>query len=139
MAAGDLKSLVERWYEVLNRVDWEDHIDQFDPDQDWWEEWKEEHREFRRAFPDYHFTIDKIIEEGDYVAHFGKAEGTFQAEYPHWELRGIAPTGEKLSWDEAWWWQVVDGKFGDGNFVIDSLRRLQQIGVVPTPEEANQT
>jgi predicted ester cyclase len=138
MSAEDLRSLVKRWYDVLNREDWEDHIDQFDPNQDWWEEWKDGHREFRKSFPDYHFTIDKIIAEEEYVAHFGKVEATFQEEYPHWELRGIAPTGEKISWDEAWWWEVVDGKFGDGFIILDSLGRLQQIGVLPMPEEANQ-
>lgn len=138
MSAEDLRSLVERWYEVLNREDWEDNIDQFDPDQDWWEEWKADHREFRRAFPDYHFTVEKIIEEGDYVAHFGKAEETFKEAYPHWELRGIAPTGAKLSWNEAMWWQVVDGKIGDGFILVDGVSRLQQIGVLPMPDEANQ-
>ena len=138
MANEDLHSEVVRWYEVLNREDWEEHIDQFDPDQEWWEEWKTTHREFRKAFPDYHFTVDKIIQEGDFVAHFGTAEGTHQAEFPSWELRGVAPTGKKVSWDEAHWWKMVDGKFVEGYFMGDGLSRLQQLGVLPMPEEANQ-
>ena len=135
MSGEGLKLIVRRWYDVLNGKDWADQISPFFANQDFAEEWKAGFREFRSAFSDYHFTINRLLEDGEFVSYFGTAEGTHVAEYPAWELRGIPPTGKKLSWDEAGWVQIVDGRFVDGILIVDGVDRLQQMGVLPMPEE----
>ena len=50
------------------------------------------------------------------------------------ELKGVAPTGQKCKWGEAWWSRTVDGKPLEGSFVVDGVARLQQLGVLPAPD-----
>jgi hypothetical protein len=57
------------------------------------------------------------------------------AEFPFGELKGIAPTGIKCSWSEAWWTRTVDGKPIEGGFTIDGVSRLQQLGVLPHADD----
>ena len=50
----------------------------------------------RTAFPDLNVTIEDLIAEGDNVAARVIMQGTFKG-----ELNGIAPTGRKLTFQEA--------------------------------------
>ncbi len=120
--------------DIINRSDWEDHVDQFYAGQEWWDGWWANHRAFRKAFPDYKYTIDYIAADGDIVCYFGTVEGTHTAEFPFGELKGIAATGKKCTWNEAWWSRTVDGKPLEGNFVVDGVARLQQLGALPSSD-----
>ena len=126
---------VRRYFDLLNRKDWEDHIDQFYAEQFWWEGWLAGHREFRRAFPDWHYTIKHITTNGEIVCLTGTAEGTHTGEFPHGGLNGVAPTGKKASWNEAWWMRIQDGKPMEGEMTEDGVSRLQQLGILPLPEQ----
>ena len=130
MLPQDPVEAAKTFVDIVNRDDWEDHIDQYYAGQEWWEAWWESHRAFRRAFPDYKYTIEYIAAEGDIVLYFGTAEGTHSAEFPYGELKGIAASGNKCTWKEAWWFRTVDGKPVEGNLVSDGVARLQQIGVL---------
>jgi hypothetical protein len=89
---------------------------------------------FRVAFPDYQFTIDDLIAEGDKVVVRGMARATHKREFPVGEMKGIAPSGKSLEWAEVWIVRIVDGKFADGWLLVDGISRLQQLGVLPLPE-----
>jgi hypothetical protein len=97
-------------------------------DYDWF---MESHRLFRKAFPDYHATLLHIAAEGDTVIVFLKVTGTHSAEFPIGELKGIAPTGKKLEWNEAQVMVYKDGIPATSELIIDGISRLQQLGVLP--------
>jgi predicted ester cyclase len=83
----------------------------------------------RQAFPDFRFTVEDQIAEGDLVVTRWAARGTHTG-----ELRGIPPTGEQgcisgMSID-----RLADGKVVECWVNSDELGLLQQLGVVPTPE-----
>lgn len=125
------KEFVRRWFEMLGQPDWPEHIADFvAPEVD--ALILASFIPFRAAFPDYQFIIDTMVAEDDIVMVFGRASGTFAREYPFDDLKGIAPTGTKLEWQEATWIRVIDGRFVDGRLIVDGVSRLQQIGALPS-------
>ena len=80
------------------------------------------------AFPDFHFTIDDMVVEGDKVAVRLTATGTHKGEF-----RGIPPTNKKVTVWEIQIDRVAGGKFVEGWSRYDTLGLMQQLGLIPTP------
>ncbi len=85
----------------------------------------------REAFPDIHFTIEDQIAEGDRVVTRWIARGTHTGEF-----QGIPPTGKQGSMTGIDIDRVADGKLVECWVNSDDLGLLQQLGVVPTPGQA---
>ena len=81
------------------------------------------------ALPDFHFTIDDMVAEGDKVAVRFTLTGTHKGEF-----MGRPPTNKKLTIWGINIYRVVGGKFVEGWERADTLGLMQQLGVVPTPE-----
>jgi steroid delta-isomerase-like uncharacterized protein len=78
-----------------------------------------------KAFPDLHVTIEDIIAEGDKVCVRLQETGTHKDEY-----RGLAPTGNKLSYTVLAIWRIVEGKIVEAWIVYDQMDFLRQLGVI---------
>jgi predicted ester cyclase len=89
---------------------------------------------FRGAFPDVHFAIEDMVEEGDWVATRVTGSGTNQG-----PLMGAPPSGRKAVWASMGFFRVADGKIAEHWGSPDLLSLLTQIGVIPggsgTPAE----
>lgn len=85
----------------------------------------------RAAFPDIHFTINDQIAEGDRVVTRWTAQGTHTGEY-----RGIPPTGRQFKVTGIDIDRVAGSKVVECWPIEDDLGLLQQLGLVPTPEQA---
>jgi predicted ester cyclase len=77
---------------------------------------------FREAFPDLQCTIDDMVAEGDKVVMRFRGSGTHQGET---EAFGPA-TGKRLS----------EGKIVEAWTNFDALGMMQQLGMVPEPQQA---
>jgi predicted ester cyclase len=130
----DSITAAKHYFDTLNRDDWEEHIDQFYADQDWWDQYWPVFRDLRKAFPDYKFTILHIAADGPDVCLIGRIDGTHSAEFPYGELKGVSPTGKKISWDEAWWINFENGKPTGGYSVLDGVSRMHQLGLITLPD-----
>jgi steroid delta-isomerase-like uncharacterized protein len=86
---------------------------------------------FRSAMPDLRVVIEDMIAEGDKVAVRYTLEGTHEG-----ELFGVPPTGQRLSIKSITVERVSDGKIRDHWRVTDELGMMQQLGVIPVPEQA---
>jgi len=75
------------------------------------EEFKAVITNFRKGFPDLHFTVEEMIAEGDKVAYRWTARGTHQGEY-----EGIAPTGKIITETGITIIRIVDGKVVEDRF-----------------------
>lgn len=84
----------------------------------------------RRAFPDLQMTIEEQVAEGDTVVTRWTARGTHTGDY-----HGIPPTGKQGSMTGIDIDRVVDGKAVECWTEADNLGLLQQLGVVPSPEQ----
>jgi predicted ester cyclase len=66
--------------------------------------------DFRKIFPDLHFTVEEIIAEGEKVAYRWTSRGTNQVEY-----EGIAPSNA-ISSTGITILRIVDGKVVEDRF-----------------------
>ena len=83
------------------------------------------------GFPDFRYTVEDMVAEGDVVAARATARGTHTGEY-----LGIPPTGKEASWTEMHIGRVEGGRFVEHWANSDQLGLLQQLGVIPAPEQA---
>ena len=80
----------------------------------------------RERFPDLHFSILTIVEQGNQVAALMRMQGTHRAEW-----RGIPATGKTVDAREAGFWQIDDGLIATGDFIADALTIRIQLGLLP--------
>jgi steroid delta-isomerase-like uncharacterized protein len=85
----------------------------------------------RSALPDLRITLEDDIAEGNKVVSRWRAQGTHQG-----ELMGIAPTGNQVGITGITIHRVEDGKIVEEWENWDALGMMQQIGAIPSPEEA---
>ncbi len=62
-------------------------------------------REMRAAFPDMVITVKRMAAEGDWAMAYWSATGTHRHPY-----RGVAPSGQEVTWEGAVLSRVVDGR-----------------------------
>jgi steroid delta-isomerase-like uncharacterized protein len=80
----------------------------------------------KKAFPDFHFTVEAIWGEGDTAAWCGLADGTHLGEFP-----GLpAPTGRKIHVPMCQVMQFKDGKVKQMWVFTDSLGLAAQVGAL---------
>ena len=86
---------------------------------------------FREAFPDIEFAVEDELAEGDRVAMRWSAKGTHRG-----ELMGIPPTGNRVETTGMLIYRVSGGKSAEAWVSGDDLGMMQQIGAIPSPEQA---
>jgi len=91
---------------------------------------KQWHTMFAAAFPDGHTTIDDVVAEEDRVVARTAFNGTHQG-----EMQGIPATGKSVSIPSITIFRMDNGKIAEGWLVSDNLGMMQQLGVVPAPQE----
>lgn len=85
-------------------------------------------RQVRRAFPDFHNTIDSSIEDGDSIAARLTYRGTHRG-----EIFGLVPTGRSISYSGAAFFRIAGGKVAEGWVLGDLLSLLRQMGARTIP------
>jgi predicted ester cyclase len=83
---------------------------------------------FRAAFPDFHYTVDDTIAEGDTVVQRLTGYGTM-----HGSLAGMPPTGQAAAWSEIHISRFKEGKIVEHWGLVDQLGMMQQLGLGPAP------
>jgi predicted ester cyclase len=89
------------------------------------------------GFPDFRWTIEELIAEGETVAERVTGRGTHQGEF-----MGVPPTGNRVEIPGVAMVHIREGKIAELRGVPDLLGLMQQIGAVPAPgqsEEASPT
>ena len=94
------------------------------------EEFKEMIGMFEEAFPDSEVRIEEIIGEGDLVVFRGTETGTHEGEF-----MGHEPTGKTFEIGGLAMHRVEDGQITETWANWDILGMMQQLGVVPMPDE----
>lgn len=83
------------------------------------------------AFPDIQITNDDVIAEGDKVVARWTLRGTHQG-----ELRGIPATGKQVTQSGISIFCLDNARIVEVWVQADNMSLMQQLGVIPTPEEA---
>ncbi|MBI3959287.1 MAG: ester cyclase [Chloroflexi bacterium] len=95
-----------------------------------YEGWKLAHEAFVAAFPDMELTVEDQVAEGNAVVSRWTFRGTHQG-----ELQGIPPTGKQVICSGVSIDRVANGKVVEHWIEFDQLGMMQQLGVVPPPEQ----
>lgn len=83
------------------------------------------------AFPDLQWTIEELIAEGDKVVNRFTWHGTHRGEF-----LGIPPTGRQITVKGVVIDRIAEGKIVDSRILMDNFGLMQQLGVIPTPQQA---
>ncbi len=86
---------------------------------------------YRSAFPDIQMTVEDVIAEGDKVVTRWTVRATHQG-----ELMGIPPSGNRVEVTGISIDCIEGGKFVESWSNYDTLGMMQQIGAVPSAEQA---
>ncbi|MEV4899523.1 ester cyclase [Nonomuraea sp. NPDC055795] len=79
-----------------------------------------------RAFPDIRVTVEDVVADGDKIVYRNTVTGTHLGEY-----RGIAPTGNAITYEEIFIVRFADGLIAEIWGVADVHAQLRQIGAIP--------
>ena len=85
---------------------------------------------FAAAFPDGHYAIEDVVAEEDRVVARTAFNGTHQG-----EMQGIPATGKNVNVPGITIFRLDNGKIAEGWLVSDNLGMMQQLGVMPAPQE----
>src|SRR5690242_3768344 len=127
MSAEDNKNLIRRAFEAQNRGDDEAMLQYCDPDIVFHEpglpaplRGHEAFRQllamYRSGFPDYHFTEEEMVAEGDKVAARWRIDLTHGSEF-----LGIPATGKKVTISSIDVFRIANGKIVEQWVVADTL------------------
>lgn len=83
-------------------------------------------REFRKAFPDFHDTIDDQVAEGDKVVTRFTSTGTHQG-----ILMGLQATNKPATWMGIVIDRIEEGKIAEEWVSWDLFGMMQQLGGIP--------
>jgi steroid delta-isomerase-like uncharacterized protein len=86
--------------------------------------------DYRQAFPDLRVTVEDLKAEGDRVAAHLRFRGTHLG-----ELNGIAPTGRRVDCTGIVISRIEEGKIAEDWANFDDLGMMQQLRVIPEPEQ----
>ncbi len=81
------------------------------------------HRDRLEAFPDLRWTIERHLEDGEFVTTHATWRGTHRSAY-----QGIPATGQTVCGEVIAIRRIVDGRIAETWAVADTLRVLEQIG-----------
>jgi 4-oxalocrotonate tautomerase len=85
-------------------------------------------REWHKAFPDAHMTMDEVITEGDLSTIRMTFTGTHLGEF-----YGMKPSGKQVKITSIGIDRVVDGMITEGWGELDMFGMMQQMGIIPSP------
>ena len=88
---------------------------------------------YRSAFPDVHIEIEDQIAEGDKVVSRWVARGTHEG-----DLMDIAPTGNQVEVAGMTIDRIAESKIAETWDNYDAMGMMQQLGVIPSPEQQAQ-
>jgi predicted SnoaL-like aldol condensation-catalyzing enzyme len=86
---------------------------------------KKFHEQFFKAMPDFNYTINKIVAEGDTVMMYSTVTATHLGEWLE-----NPPTGNKLNFDTVDIFRIENGKIAEHWDVADTLKLFTQVGKI---------
>jgi predicted ester cyclase len=127
------KAVIRRWVEATNAHDLDALVELFTPDTfdhvgrragpDWW---RQVFEFLYATLPDWQWTLEDLVAEGDRVVARLTARGThLGSEIPF--LHGIPPTGKPVEWTHHHSFRLVNGKVAEHWANRDDLGFLRQV------------
>jgi steroid delta-isomerase-like uncharacterized protein len=85
-------------------------------------------KRFLVAFPDFQFTIEDAVSDGNKVAIISRYRMTHKGEW-----MGAPATDKQIDVTLTHFWTVVDGRITKLDGMMDDLSFQRQLGLIPSP------
>jgi predicted ester cyclase len=82
----------------------------------------------RSAFPNFKYTINDALADGDLVVQRTTGQGTMTGEF-----QGMKPTGKSATWSELHTIRIKNGKVVEHWANVDQMSMLMQLGLMQPP------
>jgi steroid delta-isomerase-like uncharacterized protein len=89
-------------------------------------------RAFRAGCPDLHITTEDLFADGDMITK----RWTYHATHTS-DLAGLPPTGNRITMSGLELFRLEGGKIVESWLGYDNLSLMQQLGVIPLPEQVS--
>ncbi|MFK7814335.1 MAG: hypothetical protein AB8B59_17690 [Maribacter sp.] len=131
------KKFIEDYLMDLKSPDWKSRIPKYlKPNPN---EFLKEHSAFRQSYTNYKSTIKHMmIDDNECIvwlsitANYASPYPVDSGNYADEAIAGFEAKNQELSWDETWYFDVVDGRFGDKwgilkdyNAILEDLRTVE--------------
>ena len=124
------KEFIKGYVAAINNPDWKANITKYlEPDSD---NFLKQHTAFRVSFPNYKSTIIHLVVDGDEGIVWLSNTATYTSKYTFEDVdiqevfNGIEAKNQELSWDETWYFNVAEGRFGGKwDFLKDNYAVLE--------------
>lgn len=83
----------------------------------------------RSVFPDFRYTVEDEIAEGNWVVHRWTVRGTHEGAF-----QVVSPTGKQVKITGISIYRIASGKLVEGWTNADMLDLMQQLDALPAPE-----
>jgi len=126
------RQIFQDYIDGINRDDWPVYVRKYVSHET--EEFIIDHKKFRQAFANYHANIKHlVVEDNQAIAWMiinAKHVGVYDGMYIGAETKFIEPTNKQLEWEEVWFFDFKEGKFGESfDFMSQDIIRMKQMGL----------
>lgn len=131
---GRTEQFVKDYIAAVNSSNWKQELPKYlKPNS---EAFLEEHSAFRTSFPNFKSDIKHLVANGEEVIVWLEHTANYAVDYTFEKsdygdddvLNGIKAENQPLKWNETWYFDVVDGKFGDKwDFLKDNHTIVRQL------------
>ncbi len=134
----ETKIFIQKYLDDLEDSNWVELITQRHPDNPDHLAFVERHKKFRNTYHEYKTRILHSAFDGNEgivwlevsTRHGGKASN------PKDILYGLEPTGKKVIWQEAWFYNMKNNQFGGKwSFLGGDLIKMKSVGINCVPDE----
>tara|TARA_R110002074_G_scaffold5143_2_gene25229 strand:+ start:2393 stop:2929 length:537 start_codon:yes stop_codon:yes gene_type:complete len=132
------KKFIEDYLIAMNSSNWKSELSKYLSSDS--EAFLKEHTIFRASFTNYNAVIKHLTVDGDKGIVWIKVTANYTKTYSFESkndtygdtiLNGIKAENQVLSWDETWYFDVVDGKFGnEWDFLKDNYAVLKGLNAL---------
>lgn len=134
----ETKKFIEDYLKAITGTGWREDVIPFLVPGEKTNVFLEQHAEFRKSFPNYSSEIRHIAIDGNKAIAWLEINANYEKTYDYKRgfevVRGIEATGQPVSWQETWYFNVVDGKFGDQwGMLKDNYKILKDLKVKGVP------
>ncbi|MBM1107824.1 hypothetical protein JQC67_16840 [Aurantibacter crassamenti] len=127
------KEFIKNYVNDANSIDWKTKLPQYLSSNI--NEFVEEHSAYRNSFHNYKSTIKHLTVSGNEGTVWLSITATYAENYDFENsgygdelFNGIDAKNQNLTWDEIWYFNVVDGKFGDKwDFMKDNYKIMKDL------------
>ncbi|UJH66525.1 hypothetical protein [Allomuricauda sp. SCSIO 65647] len=132
------KKFIEDYLNAITGTNWREDIMPFLVHGEEMDNFLAQHAEFRASFPNYTSEIKHMAIDGNEAIVWLEINANYAKTYDYDKgfevVRGIEAKDQPVSWQEAWYFNVVDGKFGDKWAMLkDNYKILTDLKVKGVP------